>query len=314
MPALIVERSVTVHAPIDRVFAVARDFRQAPAWSPWLIADPACEVGFADDNSRYSWEGRFVGRGELALADEDPLRRIRHHLTFHKPWKSTARVEMAFSPRPGGDTAVTWTMHGSLPFLFFFMRRMMTAVIGMDYERGLAMLKDLAETGAVPSRLEFPGVQRIPGTRYVGIRRRCRIDEVGARMNEAFGELRHLVGDRRPVPSATRDPFAAYHAWDVVSRTTEFTAAVPVEETPPDLPPTVTAGERPPCDAYVVRHIGEYRHLGNAWSAGMMHGRAKAFRQDRKIDPFEIYASDPIGSATPTTAADPVTLVHFPVR
>ena len=38
---------------------------------------------------------------------------------------------------------------------------MMEAFIGMDYDRGLLMLKDLVEKGSVPSKLDFIGEQKI---------------------------------------------------------------------------------------------------------------------------------------------------------
>jgi len=49
----------------------------------------------------------------------------------------------------GDQTKVTWTMNGCVPIFLFFMIGMMKAWIGMDYERGLMMLKELAEKGKV---------------------------------------------------------------------------------------------------------------------------------------------------------------------
>lgn len=42
----------------------------------------------------------------------------------------------------------------------------------------------------------------------------------------------------------------------------------------------------------------------------MGHGRGKAFKQNKKIDPFEIYESDP----TVTPDEERVVAVYFPVR
>ena len=71
-----------------------------------------------------------------------------------------------------------------------------------------------------------------------------------------------------------------------------------------------TAGEIPACTAYVVKHTGAYRHLGNAWAAGMMHGRAKLFAADKKVPMFEIYDNDP----TVTPEGELVTRVHLPAK
>ena len=36
-------------------------------------------------------------------------------------------------------------MEGTLPIFLFFMKKKMSAMVGSDYERGLAMLKELLE-------------------------------------------------------------------------------------------------------------------------------------------------------------------------
>ena len=38
-------------------------------------------------------------------------------------------------------------MEGTLPVFMFFMRRKMSSMVGKDYERGLAMLKQVVESG-----------------------------------------------------------------------------------------------------------------------------------------------------------------------
>jgi len=72
----------------------------------------------------------------------------------------------------------------------------------------------------------------------------------------------------------------------------------------------LVTGEVPATDAYSVEHRGPYRHLGNVWSSAMMHGRAKVFREDKTIDPFEFYLNMP-GEVDDT---DLVTVVHVPMK
>lgn len=50
------------------------------------------------------------------------------------------------------------------------MKGMMAASIGMDFDRGLRMLKDYLETGEVHSKLDYPGQTNFEGFHYVGIR------------------------------------------------------------------------------------------------------------------------------------------------
>ena len=102
---------------------------------------------------------------------------ISYGLRFLKPWKSQADVTISLLEESGG-TEVTWTMDISLPIFLFWMKKAMEVYIGMNYQRGLLMLKDLGETGSVPSRLEFPGLE--PGAPFVGVgvKRKISIDDI----------------------------------------------------------------------------------------------------------------------------------------
>ena len=154
MPAFNVHKSIVIDAPVSQVFATVRDFKTWSKWSPWLIADPECTLNFDTDDEGYSWDGPVAGSGAMRIEEALTNQEIRYDLTFLKPWKSTAKFQLEFEEAEGG-TEVNWKMQSSLPFFMFFMKGMMVAMIGMDYTRGLAMLKDFVETENVPSVLTF---------------------------------------------------------------------------------------------------------------------------------------------------------------
>ncbi len=158
MPKMTILRSQEIDRPIASVFEVVRDFHQWPKWSPWLIADPDCKLEARND--WYSWEGEICGAGRMDVVGEVENESITYDLQFLKPWKSRADVKITLT-RKKEKTEVTWTMDGSLPFFMFWMKKAMACFIGMDYERGLLMLKDLLEKGEVPSRLNFRGQERL---------------------------------------------------------------------------------------------------------------------------------------------------------
>ena len=302
-----VEKSLRIAVPPEKVFESLRDFRQWRSWSPWVIAEPDCALSYAEDGRSYSWDGKIIGAGELVLTSEDPPYALDYGLSFFKPWKSQSRTRFAL--RADGDgTMVTWTMDGSLPAFLFWMKAQMEIYVGMDYQRGLTMLKDELETGVVPSRLEFPGEEDYAARSFVGSRHKCEVAEIGAAMASAFEKLHAEIGAGGTSPSGP--PFSIYHNWDPVKGNAEFTAAIPVESPPQSLPSGVMSGELPAGRAYLVRHTGAYPHLGNAWASGLMHGRAKQFAQDKKTAPFEVYLNDP----RETPEAELVTVVHFPVK
>jgi len=309
MPAFDASRSSAIQAPREQVYATVRDFRHWPAWSPWLRAEPECPIEFAPDGTSYSWNGTIVGGGTITITEEDPNQAISYRLELTKPWKSTSRVGFSFGERDG-VTEVTWTMEGSLPFFLFWMKPMMSAWVGMDYERGLAMLKDFIETGSVPSELDFAGETSFPGISYLGCRTRCAIADIGPSMEETFGRVKSWF-DAQSIASSG-NAFSIYHRWNMARGVAEYTAGYPVSEgiIPSEVPKDFVSGNIPACRAEVIRHTGPYRHLGNAWSAGMTRAQANVFRQNHAIDPFEVYEND-LDSVAETEL---VTSVHFPVK
>ena len=307
MPKFNVSKTVLINAPLDKVRATVRDFQQWIKWSPWLIAEPECEVKYAEDGRSYSWDGKIVGSGEMAITNDEAVGEIHYALTFLKPWKSVSIVMIKFVERDGGVEA-TWTMDGSLPFFMFWMKPMMTAFVGMDFQRGLNMLKDYVETGTVPSVLEFTGKESFSGIRYFGVNRQCSIDEIGPIMTEDFQKLRTAFDENQLQPAGM--PVVIYHKWNMTKGIVEYTVGLPVGPESSNAPAGLVSGEIPACDTYGVKHTGPYRHLGNAWSSGMAHGRAKVFAQNKKTAPFETYENDP----QETDENELVTMIRFPSR
>lgn len=312
MPKYRVEESVVVNADPAKVQAIVRDFKQWPQWSPWLDSEPDCPLTYAEDGKSYRWDGSVIGSGENALVSEAPGK-LAYDLRFFKPFKSQADVEFSFaadgsSGTGSSRTRVTWSMDSGLPFFMFFMVKQMKAWIATDYRRGLSKLKDYAETGSVPSRTEFVGVGEGFNSKYVGIRSSCSMDKISDDMTSSYGRLKGWLDESGT--QVTAPPFAIYHKFDMVNDSVDYTAAMPVDSAPSELPDGVKEGALSVPKTYQVRHTGAYRHLGSGWSAGMMHARAKTFKSDKGIDPFEIYMNDP--STTPE--AELVTQIHFPAR
>lgn len=307
MPKLIVERSILIQAPAGDIYSKVRDLHQWPKWSPWLVVEREAKLVFAEDGRSYSWDGEIIGSGDIHLLDEQENQSLKLRLTILKPWKSQSDVSFTFSEEDGG-TRVTWRMDGSLPFFMFFMKGMMEAFIGIDYERGLGMLKDLVELGGVTSSLSYDADASYPGCQYVGIRRSCSIAELGDRLTADFKTLGEWACANPQETSAK--PITIYSKWELVKARAEYTVGIPVAQIPETLPDGFMSGELPACRAYSIEHVGPYRHLSNAWSAGICRSRAKLFKQSKRIFPFEVYETDP--ESAPEEVL--VTKVYFPLQ
>jgi effector-binding domain-containing protein len=306
MSKLNVSKSIEINAPAEKIRAVLSDFNLWQAWSPWLIAEPAAKVNVSQDGKSYDWQGRRVGHGEMQVIEENE-HSINYDLKFLKPHKSKAKT--AFHLRPNGNsTKVEWTMNSGWPFFLFFMRKQMEGYIGMDYLRGLTMLKEYLEKGKISSQLEFLPPQEFEGCDYLGYTKKIDLDDIESFSQKAFTSLYQWAGENDI--EITGDPFSQYHKWDVVNKKVHLTLAIPVNEIIENIPEGSKTGSLPKMTLHTVRHHGSYDHLGNAWSTIMMQQRNKEFKAIKSIHPLEFYRTDP----EDTAPKDLITDVCFAVK
>lgn len=289
MPKFEIERAITIEASPASVFSNVKDFRNWTIWSPWILAEPDCQLEYAPDGKSYSWEGKIIGSGKMELLSEEENRAIHYRLDFFKPWKSTSSVSFYFE-ESSGKTTTKWTMSGALPFFLFWMKKTMVAAISMDYDRGLRMLKDHVEKGEVPSKLEFLGVTSIESFDYIAVKNSCNIVDISKTLGD---DMKRIASALKESGVETQGaPVCFYDKFEVSKGRTSYTVALPVDSAAA-CPAGFEKGSLPKLQVYGVRHTGPYRHLANAWGAGMMHSQAKVFPPSKAYPPFEVYENDP---------------------
>lgn len=149
-----IERSTRIQAPPEKVHAFIHNFDAWAQWSPWEKKDPAMKrtrSGPAEAKGAvYGWEGnKTVGQGRMEIAESTTPARVLIKLDFISPFEAHNTAE--FTLKPDGDsTQVTWAMYGPNPYLSKLMSVFMSmdAMVGPDFEAGLASLKQLAEKAA----------------------------------------------------------------------------------------------------------------------------------------------------------------------
>ncbi len=307
MPAFHISRSITIDTSPEKVFSILNNLNTWKEWSPWLIMESGVDITVSEDNKYYEWKGKRVGSGNMKITDEEEHSSIDYDLNFLTPWKSEAKVRFILD-EDGDHTKATWTMDSSLPWYMFWMVGMMDSWVGMDYERGLKMLKEYTETGEILSKLEWKGFSEFPGVKYVGVKNTCGFHELGDVMKADFGKLEVI---RKNYPDlATGMGYTQYHDWNMKKKQATYSAFIGMKEIPRDVPEGFISGEIPETKVYTPRHLGKYDHLGNAWSTMMSMDRNKEFKKQKGVHPFEMYVSDP----RETAEKDIITDVVFPVK
>ena len=146
-----IERSTTIKAPPEKIFALINDFHQWEAWSPWEKIDPALKRTYSGAangvGAVYEWSGnKDIGQGRMEIVESVPSAKVMLKLDFVTPFEAHNKVDFTLAQQ-GDVTKVTQAMYGPSPYIsklmtiFFSMEKM----VGKKYEEGLTNLKAIAE-------------------------------------------------------------------------------------------------------------------------------------------------------------------------
>ena len=146
-----IERSTTIKAPPEKIFALINDFHQWEAWSPWEKIDPALKRTYSGAangvGAVYEWSGnKDIGQGRMEIVESVPSAKVMLKLDFVTPFEAHNKVDFTLAQQ-GDVTKVTQAMYGPSPYIsklmtiFFSMEKM----VGKKYEEGLANLKAITE-------------------------------------------------------------------------------------------------------------------------------------------------------------------------
>jgi uncharacterized protein YndB with AHSA1/START domain len=149
-----IQRSLSIKAPPDRVFALIDDFHNWRRWAPQDVEDSTMQRTFSGPEhgpgAASEWRGAGAsGRGSMLIMESEPPRRISIKVDFVKPFEAHNLNEFTLDP-VGTSTLVTWKMRGTNAY---FMKVMgifmnMDKVMGEHFEHGLDNLKMVCEKQA----------------------------------------------------------------------------------------------------------------------------------------------------------------------
>ncbi|MBY0554384.1 SRPBCC family protein [bacterium] len=293
-----IERTTTINKPAAQVYTIISDLGQWNTWSPWIHSEPTAKTvlsGKAQQTGQnQSWDGEVIGSGKMTIEQLEANKTVKIKLEFFKPWKSLSAVTFNIQSESADKTKVTWVMDGSLPWFMFFFKNMMAAYMSYDFDRGLSMLKEYAETGSVSSKSIYQGEKPQQSFQVTGITTTCAISELSQQMQKDYGQMTQLM--QKGEFTQPKKAMAIYHKFDIPKGVCEYTAAYVYDaEQNVKTPAGYEVKKVSPHNALVVDHFGSYRHLGNPWSMAMSYQRGKKMKLRKDVPMYEIYVTMPDG-------------------
>lgn len=162
-----VERSATYSVPPEAMHAVLNDMRRFKDWSPWQKLDPNMKMDYSGPETGVGtslhWVGNNdAGEGKMTITESSPSS-IAVKLEFVKPFPSVADVHYTIAPE-GSGTKVTWAMDGKHDMVSKVMCLFvsMDAMIGKDFEAGLANLQNVAALAPAPAAADSSAASATP--------------------------------------------------------------------------------------------------------------------------------------------------------
>jgi uncharacterized protein YndB with AHSA1/START domain len=151
----LIERSVTIDAPPQRVFGLIDDFHHWPRWAPQDRDDKTMQRTFkrakAGNGAVSEWTSQgSAGAGTMTMSEVVPLQQVKVVVNWDRPFEAQNINTFTLTPVPQGATTatkVTWTVRGSNLYVMKAMEVFLgiDGVIGKHLDEGLRNLKDAAE-------------------------------------------------------------------------------------------------------------------------------------------------------------------------
>ncbi|MES2725949.1 MAG: SRPBCC family protein [Bacteroidota bacterium] len=146
-----VKRSTEVQSTPEKLYDLTVELKDWEKWSPWHGLDPNTKWVYSDntygEGAWYTWESkkRNVGNGKLTTVLAKPYEKSSFLLEFQGMKASTA--SFTFEPINANNVKVTWSLEGKNKGLSKLMSLLMGTFVRKDFEKGLANIKRVAESG-----------------------------------------------------------------------------------------------------------------------------------------------------------------------
>ncbi len=307
-----VTRTGEINAPAEVVFGQVNDFHNWVNWDPWQGKDPDMKASYegpeSGAGSKRCWESdnEEVGTGCLTIMESVPNTSIKTKLEFEGMSPGTGNWSFIENE---GVTTVSWGMKMDMGLnpMGKFIGLTMDGMLGPDFEKGLANLKELCENMPVvePKPTIDAKVVTVESLPIYSIKDSVLVQDLEARMNEMYASLAAHVAESGA--EVTGQILCIWHKWNPEGYST-LECAIPVVETGEGTD-VIMAAATHTGNAVTTTHLGSYESSEATYFG--LEDYIKANEHTIIGPPWEVYT---VGPKDDPDTANWVTQIYFPVE
>jgi len=262
-------------------------------WSPFTRRDPNMKVTYTglccESGSTYRWESELdsAGKGTITFNKFTPDSVL---MTLNFDGMGDNELYYITKPSNDGNINVTWGVifdigfFGRVPMMFINMDKM----IGPDYQRGLAKLKQEIESTPAQTVTNYE-VKEInwDAKTFYGVKDKLSFDKLAAFFGTSYAKIGEALGKAKAQPIGM--PKAIYFTFDEKTMMSDVAAVMEVANG--TKLEGVEKFETPAGKVLLMEYFGGYNKSANAHYAMDAYMKEKGLTQNFVI---EEYANDPM--------------------
>lgn len=307
-----VERTLTINAPAEVIFAQVNDFKNWEKWSPWHEQDPNMQLIYdaktAGEGASYSWKSEEFGDGMQKIIKSTPNDSVVTEMHFTND--ETPAYGKFFLAGSDSGTVVKWVMeydNGMNP-ISRWMSLVMKGMIADEFDKGLQGLKKISEGSPAAPAAQEPKIELTTSKdmTVATVKDSCSLVELSPRLGALYGEI--ISEMQKGKADHAGQPFAIYHSFS--PQKIVFEAGLPIDKSfEPDLKGRVKVWGMKGTDVVLAHHYGSYE------STEQTHYKVddwiKANNKTVVGAPWEVYVTDP---TVEKDTAKWYTQIYYPVQ
>lgn len=314
LPAQVhLQRSIEVAAPPATVYVVLNSFRRFQDWSPWKDDDPGALVVYSGAESgvgaKMAWSGE-QGGGSQEIIETQPHSLVRIRLVFDGFEGDGYTASYAIEPVGADASRVTWSFDAQYNGVIGRYFGLLTdAMLGPDYDEGLANLKSLVEglPDADFSTLDVEAVDVAAQTIvYVSGTTTTDVAAITTAFSVAYSKVLAYMEARGVQRSGPN--LAIARKWDEQNKVFEYDAGIPAADAKAGDPGEVKVGTTYAGRALRAVHKGSYTQMAPVYAALYAYAGINGHEQNGNL--WEEYMRDPSTGGE----AELLTHIYMPIK